>query len=321
MSSDRITSTRQSVNTLPSYQTTTTHKLIHTAAVSTSKIPKSSLSTFSINMSEQQYTIQPTLPPLNASGRLLDRDPSVPHPSLLEAPSVLETPPQASTGPVTSSAINNNINMNNISNKLYPDLSFNESESCLVDANGHLRSRHEREAEFDQLEVRVEMLKRKCKDIVKCAKSLQKTCLVNAAFGSSVDNSMNNSFNNSFNNSINNSNTSSYAGSVTGGPNDNNGDAPFATGASSTGMRAISFGAASGSGVKKRSNGGGLEMSQMELKERVRDELIKLVCESRELRNSIQLNAMDKKGPGSGEQAHANFVSGRQELLDGPMFS
>ncbi|KAI8838503.1 hypothetical protein BJ741DRAFT_663418 [Chytriomyces cf. hyalinus JEL632] len=265
-----------------------------TAAASTSKIPK-----------------------------ILARDPSAPHPSLLEAPSVLETPSQAaSAGPVTSSTINNNFNINNISNKAYPDLSFKESESRLVDASGHLRTRHERETVFDQLEVRVEMLKRKCKDIVKYAKSLQKNCLANAAFGSS---SVNNSMNNSFNNSINNSSTSSYAGSGTGGLDDNNGDVPFITSftsaASSTGMPPINFGAASGSGVKKRSNGGGLELSQMELKERLRDELIKLVYESRELRNSIQSDAMDKRVLSSGEHAHANFISGRRELLDAQIFS
>ncbi|KAJ3405252.1 hypothetical protein HDU80_001642 [Chytriomyces hyalinus] len=301
-------------------QTAASHTPMHTSTTaSTSKIPKSSLSTFSNTpeqqqQQQQQYTSQPTLPPPNVSGRLLARDPSAPHPSLLEAPSVLETPSQAaSTDPINS---NNIINNNTNNSKAYPDLSLNNSESPLVDANGHLRPTHEREAVFDQLEARVQMLKRKCKDIVKCAKSLQKACLANATFASS---SINTSSSASMNNS---SSASSYAGSVTGGgPDESNGDTPFTSAASLTRMPGINFGTASGSGVKKRSNGGGLEVSHVELKDRLRDELIKLVRESREMRNSILADTMDKKSAVSEARPNANSIGVHHELSDVALFS
>ncbi|KAJ3230364.1 hypothetical protein HDU81_004578 [Chytriomyces hyalinus] len=284
---------------------------MHTSTASTSKFPKSSLSTFASNMSEQQYTIQPTLPPPNASGRLVARDPSAPHPSLLEVPSVLEIPTQA-TSTANSDPTTSNIIINN--NKAYPDLTFTDSESRLIDANGHLRPTHEREAVFDHLEERVQMLKRKCKDIVKCAKSLQKACLANTAFASSVNTSSSASMNNG-------SSASSYAGSVTGGPDENNGDGVFISAASSARMPGINFGTASGSGVKKRSSGGGLEVSHIELKDRLRDELIKLVRESRELRKSILADTMDKKNAASEVHENANSISGNHERSDVPLFS
>ncbi|ORY49358.1 hypothetical protein BCR33DRAFT_713713 [Rhizoclosmatium globosum] len=120
----------------------------------------------------------------------------------------------------------------------------------LLDSNGRLKPAQERELVFEMLEARVVSLKAKCGEIVKAAKALQKACLA-----SSTSNNNSNSTNGSSTNGV----SSQYGGA----------------------------GVSKKSSSKEKSSAGSA-VGNTALKEKLRDELARLVEEGRVLRESIE---------------------------------
>ncbi|KAJ3074476.1 hypothetical protein HDU98_011159 [Podochytrium sp. JEL0797] len=252
-----------------------------TSAVSTANpTPRLKNTTTTTTTAKSTSTEPPqnkTLPPPNVTGKLTNTTASSPPPRLLQIPIVplptLDTETASSSSAQPQPSDQHHVeyialpvsNTTDASSKPYPLL--HPASPHLLDATtGRLKPSQEREKMFEDLEMRVVMLRAKCAEVARATKSLQKACVASSA-------------------------TMQFGG----------------------GIRKKTSGAAGGGGLLGQAIG--LDGEKVG-KERLREEVVRLVRESRALRESFE-EANLRSGEGDvGGRGGENGNGGEAEGAD-----